>query len=561
MKIKQILKNQKIDYFLLPNSDEFFSEYLPENQKRIQYLTGFSGSNAYVIFGLEKSYFFTDGRYILQAKNEINLDEFEIINIAEKSLLAWIEENIGENQKLALDAKLSSVNFVNIVKKICKNLILLDSNPVDEIWHDCPKSINSPIFFCDDNLSGRNSIEKRKQVLQGFEEDAMIITKPENLCWLLNIRAADIEFSPLLLAYGILFKNGEVDLFIDEERLQGLDLPKVNAVGKNNFDSRVSVLKKSLKKIQTDSNTTNYWLYQLLQKNNFEIIFKNCPIEILKSSKNKVEIAGAIKAHEADGLALTKFLFWLEDARKNNEEIDEIKAEERLLEFRKENPNFLYPSFASISSFGSNGAIIHYRASKKTNKKFSGNSLYLIDSGGQYFGEYMATTDVTRTIAIGEPTPEMIENFTRVLKGHIALARIKFPRGTTGAQLDVLARSHLWNAGKDYDHGTGHGVGSFLSVHEGPCGISKRGHQELKEGMILSNEPGFYKEGEYGIRIENLMLVEKFDEKFLQFKTLTLAPIDLRLIDVKMLTYPEKKWLKEYHEKVFYSFSEFLHKR
>ena len=535
--LKEILKNQKIDYFFLPNSDEFFLEYLPQNQKRIEYLTGFSGSNAYIIFGPEKSYFFTDGRYLLQAKNEIDLTEFEIINIADKSVIVWLQENLKSDENLALDAKLSSVNFVNLVKKITENLVFLDQNPVDEIWQNRPKQPEAKVFYLDEKISGLDSKSKRKQVLSDLEADALIITKPENLCWLMNIRAADIEFSPLFLSYGILFKDGEVELFRSFNELK--------------IDAREL-------KIQTDATTTNYQLYQELQKNNNEIIFKNCPIEILKSIKNKVEIEGSIKAHEADGLALTSFLNWLENALKNNEEIDEIKAEEKLLEFRKKNPNFLYPSFASISGFASNGAVIHYRASKKTNKKFDKNSLYLIDSGGQYFGEYMATTDVTRTVAVGEPTMEMIENFTRVLKGHIAIARAKFPRGTTGAQLDVLARFHLWQAGLDYDHGTGHGVGSFLSVHEGPCGISKRAHQELLEGMILSNEPGFYKEGEYGIRIENLMLVEKYNDRFLCFKTLTLAPIDLKLVDLKMLTYPEKKWLENYHERISKAFDNLL---
>ena len=246
---------------------------------------------------------------------------------------------------------------------------------------------------------------------------------------------------------------------------------------------------------------------------------------------------------------------------KNDSEIDEIIAAEKLEEIRARNQNFLYPSFASISGFASNGAVIHYRANSKTNKKISGNSLYLIDSGGQYFGpNFLGTTDVTRVIAVGKPSAEMIENFTRVLKGHIALARAKFPLGTSGAQLDVLARSHLWQAGLNYDHGTGHGVGSFLSVHEGPCAISKRSNQELLPGMILSNEPGYYKDGEYGIRIENLMLVEKLDEKFLQFRTLTLAPIDPVLIDFKMLTYPEKKWLKNYHQNLLETLASDLEK-
>lgn len=547
-KLKIFLKDQRIDFFLLPNSDEFFSEYLPENHKRIQHLTGFSGSNAIVVFGLEKSYFFTDGRYILQAHNQLDLKEFEIFNIAEKSLLAWLEENIGAQKKLALAAKLSSVNFV---KKLPAKPIFIDENFIDKIWENRPQAKNHAAFLLPEKLSGQDSLTKRSKVLQGFEADAMIITKPENLCWLLNIRASDVEFTPLLLAYGILFKNGDVDLFIDEKRVANLDLKKVNIVQVDCFDLRLNYLRKNFKKIQIDANTTNCWVYEILEKNNFEIISKTDPIEILKACKNEAEIFGMIKAHEADGLALTKFLFWL----KNNVGIDEIKAEEKVLEFRQADKNFIYPSFATISSFASNGAVIHYHATPETNKKISGDSLYLIDSGGQYFGEdFCGTTDVTRTVAIGNPTSEMIENFTRVLKGNIALSRVKFPLGTTGAQLDVLARFHLWNANLDFDHGTGHGVGSFLSVHEGPQNISRRGSQILLPGMILSNEPGFYKAGEYGIRIENLMLVEKFDEKFLHFKTLTLAPIDAALIDFKMLTYPEKKWLFEYHKKIHQTF-------
>ncbi len=549
-KLKVFLKEQKIDYFLLPNSDEFFSEYLPESEKRIQYLTGFSGSNAAVIFGTKKSYFFTDGRYILQAQNQLDLKEFEIFNMSEKSVLTWVSENLNAQKKLALDPKLMSVNFVNSCKKNVGELVFLDSNPVDKIWRDRPKTNNSKIFGCAKKLTGSDSKTKRAQILQELEADAVIITKPENICWLLNIRAADIEFTPLLLAYAILFKNGEVELFAEEKRntdSENPDLVKVNFLQPNCFDLRISVLSKSLKKIQIDESCTNYWLYNLLQKNHFEIVNKNDAIEIAKSCKNSAEIFGATEAHKVDGLAVTKFLFWLQ----NNSQTDEIKAAEKLLEFRKESADFLYPSFASISGFASNGAVIHYHATSKTNKKISGDSLYLIDSGGQYFGtNFFGTTDITRTIAIGKPSAEMIENFTRVLKGHIALARAKFPRGTSGAQLDALARNHLWQAGLDFDHGTGHGVGSFLSVHEGPCGISKRAHHPLLEGMILSNEPGFYKANEYGIRIENLMLVEKFDERFLQFCTLTLAPLDPDLIDFTMMTRPEKKWLQKYHQQI-----------
>lgn len=541
-KLKSFLKEQKIDFFLQPNSDEFFSEYLPESEKRIQYLTGFSGSNATVIFGVERSYFFTDGRYILQAKAELNLQEFEIFNIADKTPLAWLQENLGE-KILALDPKLININFV---EALAQEPLFLERNPIDVIWQNRPLPKNSPVFSCDKKLSGLDSQSKRRHILQGLDADAVIITKPENICWLLNIRAADVEFTPLLLAYAILFKNGAVDLFVDPARIANAaheDLALVNFVAVKDFSARIS----SLKKIQIDPQSTNQWLYDLISKNNPEIIFKSDAIELAKSCKNSAEISGAIKAHEIDGLAVTKFLFWLQ----KNGEIDEIKAAEKLLQFRQESADFLYPSFASISGFASNGAVIHYHATAKTNKKISGNSLYLIDSGGQYFGgDFFGTTDITRTIAIGKATVEMRQNFTRVLQGHIALACAKFPRGTSGAQLDALARNYLWQAGLDYDHGTGHGVGSFLSVHEGPCGISKRAHQQLLPGMILSNEPGFYREGEYGIRIENLMLVEKYNEKFLQFRTLTLAPIDPDLVDFVMLTKSEIEWLQDYHQRI-----------
>jgi Xaa-Pro aminopeptidase len=547
--LKTFLKEQKIDFFLLPNSDEFFSEYLPESEKRIEFLTGFTGSNATVIFGQNKSYFFTDGRYTLQAKNQLDAAEFEIINMAEKSVISWINSTIKKAEKLALDPKLVSVNFV---ENIAVEKIFLSENPLNKIWKNRPQNSSSNIFVLSENLCGLDSISKRKIITKNLEADALVITRPENLCWLLNIRASDIEFNPLCLAYAILFKSGKVELFLDEKRCEKLELSDVNIVQSDCFDLRISALKKEVKKIQFDFSSTNYWLYSEFKKNNFELISKSDPIEILKAQKNAVEISGMKKSHEADGIALTKFLFWLEKSLKSGVEIDEIKAAEKLLELRGQNKNFLYPSFATISSFASNGAIIHYHATEKTNKIIKGDSLFLLDSGGQYFGaEFCGTTDVTRTIAIGNPTPEMIENFTRVLKGNIALSRAKFPRGTSGAQLDSLARNFLWLAGKDYEHGTGHGVGAFLAVHEGPCGISKRSHQPLLEGMILSNEPGFYKAGEYGIRVENLMLVEEFDEKFLRFKTLTLAPIDPALIDFKMMTYPEKKWLKEYHETVF----------
>ncbi len=581
--LKTFLKERKIDFFLLPNSDEFFSEYLAEDKKIIQQLTGFTGSNATVIFSSkkdQKSFFFTDGRYILQAKNQLDLNEFEICDLATTPLLSKLSKDV----KLGVDPKLTSVVFAKTLQKKFPSVELVETTgSLAPKWSRQARPAGS-YFSLPNKITGADSKTKITQVLQGFEADALLLTKPENICWLLNIRGRDLEFTPIFLTYAILFKSGEVEL----------------------FSQKIPSLKKEIKKIQIDESTTNYWLYSELQKHELELINKPDPIDLLKSQKNPREIFGAIKAHEEDGIALAKFLFWLS----NQDSTDEISAAKKLLELRQESPNFFSESFSAISGFASNGAVIHYHSTPETNKTFSArprnkcgvtlesveselhnkyeaktdnkhqesvalqesvtphllrglaklDSLYLIDSGGQYLSEdFCGTTDVTRTVAIGNPSAEMCENFTRVLKGHIALARAKFPRGTSGAQLDALAREHLWRAGLDYQHGTGHGVGSFLSVHEGPCGISKRAHQELLPGMILSNEPGFYKEGEYGIRIENLMLVEAAEEKnFLKFRTLTLAPIDLDLINFKMLTYPEKKWLKNYHQEIHEKFAKKL---
>jgi len=550
--LKKILASQKIDHFILPNSDEFFLEYLPENQKRIQYLSGFTGSNATIIIGKNKHQFFTDGRYILQAKQELNLSDYKIFNIATTPLFSWIKDNVKKSETIAIDAKLLSINFVRALQKIvdesAAKLVFIDENPVDKIWKSRPQPQSSKIFFHDLPYSGEDSLAKRKKIISNLTTDAILFNRPESVCWLLNIRAADIEFTPLLAACAILFKDGKVDLFVDENRLDNktkAKLKNVNLVHPSGVNLRLSSLRKKLKEIQIDPSATNFWLYKIIS-DNFKVIEKQDPALTLKACKNKTEISGAIKSHEIDGLAVTKFLFWVE---KKQGTIDELQAEQKLLKLRQQHQDFLYPSFRSISSFASNGAVIHYHSSPATNKKISGNSLYLIDSGGQY---PQGTTDITRTIAIGKPTAEMINDFTLVLRGHIALAMAKFPCGTTGVQLDALARAPLWLAGKDYDHGTGHGVGSFLSVHEGPCSISKRGSAELLPGMILSNEPGFYKENAYGIRIENLMLVEKCsDNGFLSFRTLTLAPIDPNLINFKLLSASHKKWLNNYHKKIY----------
>ena len=554
-KLKKFLQENNIDFFIQPNCDSFFSEYLPDHCKRIEFITNFSGSNACVIFGKKKSYFFTDGRYILQAADQIDNNEFEIINLAKQNILSWFKQNLSQKQIIALDTKLFNINFISDILKITDNknakIKFLDHNPIDNFWLSRPKIANSKIYFCDNKFTGQESQIKRQKIILNIKGDALLISNPQNLCWLLNIRASDVKYSPILLSYAILYKDGSCDLFANKNLISDINnsnLSNVNIIDSNLFEEKLI----KIKEIDIVKNTVNYHIFSILQKNNIAINYKNDDIEQLRAIKNKSEIVGTINAHYLDGSAVTKFLYWINQAVKNNIAIDELSVADKLYQFRKENEEFIYPSFATISSFASNGAIIHYQPTTKTNKKIIGNSLYLVDSGGQYNkNKAFGTTDITRTIAIGKASQEMINNFTNVLKGHIAIANAKIPYKISGANIDILARYNLYKSGLDYAHGTGHGVGSFLSVHEGGCGISKNCHYELKAGMIISNEPGFYKDNEYGIRIENLILVKKASDDFLCFKTISLAPIDHNLINFKMLTFEEKKWLIDYHIEIY----------
>lgn len=576
LKLQEKLQENQIDFYILPNSCEFFLEYLPKSEKRIEFLTDFSGSNAALILNKKQSFFLTDSRYLLQAKNQIDKN-FQIVDMSSKSTLQIIKENAKKSQKIAIHSKLVSINFITNLKKLEKKIgfkiIFLELDFVDEIWQKKPQKPNSKIFHHKIEFSGVESCKKIINLSKEIKKDAYFLANCESICWLLNIRASDIEYSPLLISYSIIYKNNEIDIFIDKKRLEkacfsGLEInfldkisdfskiklnaknkkPKINIINPKYFEKRMEFIKNFTNSIEIDKNSVNFYIFQLLKSQKIEIYQRQNPILIKKAVKNKVEIQNFVKAHKIDGLAMVKFLSWLENSIKNNEKIDELLCEEKLLEFRKKSSDFHYPSFRSISAFGANGAIVHYSATSKTNKKFDKNSLYLIDSGGQY---NQGTTDITRTIAIHKTSEEMRENFTLVLKGHIAFATAKFNEKTPLNKLDFLARQFLLKQGKDFGHSTSHGVGSFLSVHENPPSIGKKSVKSgLKAGMVLSNEPGFYLENQYGIRIENLVLVKKI-KGFLTFQTLTLAPIDINLILVEILTENEKKWLKNYHKKIF----------
>ncbi len=579
IEIRRLLKYYGLDSFIIPNNDEFNNEYLPDAAKRLEYATNFSGSAGTAIITHSRCAFFTDGRYTLQAAAELDPKFFQIFNISEKRPVDWIREN---NLKTGFDPWQFSLAEV---KKFPRNMQPC-SNLVDEIWKKRPEMPSAPAYLIPPGLAGKTSTQKRAELCEGLAADMVLLTTADSVNWLLNLRGGDIPHTPFCLAYAALHKSGEVELFIDKRKVPAKLVTSLENVKIRDF-GEVMTLGEG-KTVQLDPARTPYALFLALQNNGAETIEKTDPCQLPKALKNPVEIAGIRKAHEIDGKALTRFLQWLP----TQNSLDEIKAEEKLREFRRENPEYVEDSFSSISGFGYNGAIVHYRASEASNRQFANGSLYLIDSGGQYMGGgAFGTTDVTRTIVVGEPNYEMVHNYTLVLKGHIALASAVFPYGTTGAQLDALARQFLWAEGKDYDHGTGHGVGCFLSVHEGPQGISRRYTDiPLRPGMVLSNEPGYYKAGEYGIRIENLVLVVEAEpaysnplpnplpqgegttsppslregnyllspslregvgggskNQFLRFETLTKAPFDENLIEWELLTAAEKQWIQDYY--------------
>lgn len=522
----KLLKSKNIDGFMIPSCDEFQSEYVPEYADRLKYICGFTGSNGIAVITLKNNYFFTDGRYFLQAEKEID-SSFSVYDIND----FFCEGKIGFDPKLHLRLPENNSSIFEFVE--CENLI-------DLIWTDKPKPTTSIIFDYPIKYAGASPLEK-KEFLQKYliknNIDAIIISKPENSCWLLNLRAHDIEYNPILICYSIFHRDGTVEVFANHPKFLPLE------------SFYLALEKLQHKKIQLDDQSASIWL-----KSQFKNpILKEDPIYLAKAIKNKVEISQSRKVHILDGIAYCKLLYWLEQNYQKNL-ISELDIIEKQLLYKKEFKNFIYPSFATICGFGDNGAIIHYRANKETNKIISDNNFLLLDSGSQYFG---GTTDITRTIGLGKLTNEQKLNYTLVLKGHIALAKAIFPHGTNGSQLDILARQFLYKYGKNYSHGTGHGVGNCLSVHEPPQRINSVNKVILKPGMILSNEPGFYKENEYGIRIENLILVKE-RKKFLEFETLTLAPIDTKPIIKSLLDKDEINWLNDYSNKIFKTLSPYF---
>ncbi|WCR58846.1 MAG: Xaa-Pro dipeptidase [Wolbachia endosymbiont of Ctenocephalides felis wCfeF] len=525
------MREINVDAFMLHTRDEYLNEYSEELTK----LCGFTGTNGLLIVTKDnKCPFFTDGRYITQARNQLDQGSFQVYNIQEEDPRKWVKANITLTTSLGYYLQYFTVKEIRKYEDICK---LVPYSIKKEISRREQKIVS--------HASGESSKNKCEKVAKGIdkEAEAVLLTDPNSISWLLNLRNENAKYTPCILGRAVLYKSCNVDLFVQDKEHSTIEANLDNHI--NVFDvSELESLLCKLNSIMIDPSTTPMSIMTVIQ--NKQVAEREDPCLIHKAVKNQIEITGAINAHIRDGAAVTNFLYWLENNIGN--EVTELNAEEKLLEYRKEQDLFKQPSFPTISAFNENGAIIHYRASSKTNKAIQKDGLYLIDSGGQYLD---GTTDVTRTVAIGNPTNEQIAHYTIVLKAHIAVANAVFPLGTTGGELDILARIHLWKFGIDYMHGTGHGVGSYLSVHEGPQAISKGNKVKLVPGMILSNEPGYYIPGKYGIRIENLMYVEMQENGFLSFKQLTSIPYDRRLIDVQMLAQDEIKWINNYHQFVY----------
>ncbi len=550
--LREMMKKEGLQALLVPRTDEFQGEYIAPCSERLAWLTGFTGSAGRAVITQDKAAFFTDGRYTLQAKEEIP-SIYELHNIAYLTSYQWVSENLSPQDKVGYDPWLFTEAQL---EKYDRPLIPLKSNPIDILWKERPAPPQDFIQVHPLKFAGESDENKRKRISNLMKGETLLITDCSSIAWLLNIRGTDVPHTPFVHSVCILRKDGSYDLFVDLDKINGDVFNHLRQGQGRAIDIKkmLTYLKEIEGSCQVDPQTTPVIMVETLEEAGVNIIRAQDPCLLPKALKNEVELKGALDAHIQDGIALCRFLAWLE-AQPLKGETTELSAAEQLFSFRKQGQHFKGLSFDTISGFGPHGAIIHYRVSPQSNSPLTKEGLYLVDSGGQYL---TGTTDVTRTIALGTPTPEQKDRYTRVLKGHIGIARARFPEGTRGIQLDALARQYLWDVGCDYDHGTGHGVGSYLSVHEGPQGISKQGYDiPLKPGMILSNEPGYYKEGAYGIRIENLMhVVEVPDLKgFYGFETLTLAPFDTKLIEESHLTDTEKAWVKTYHERIYQALS------
>ena len=560
--LREELARRKLTGFVIPRADQQQNEYVAPSEERLAWLTGFTGSAGLAVVLTREAALFVDGRYTIQAAKQVDAKAWAVESLIDPPPESWVSAHLKAGDRLGFDPWLHTFAAAERLAAACTKagaeLVAVDSNPVDAVWHDRPQPPLAPVAVHGVQHAGIGEAEKLAQIKSEIAKlgaDALVLSDSHAVAWTFNIRGADVAHTPLPLSYALVPKDGRPTIFIDHRKLSNLtrdhleqsaDVREPDAMAPT-----LMALAKSGAAIALDNATAADALSRLIAGAGGKPVRGSDPIALLKAVKNATEIKGTQTAHRRDAVALARFLAFI-DREAPSGKLTEIDAVEALETLRRDTGALKDVSFPTISGTGPNGAIVHYRVTRKSNRRIAPGDLLLIDSGAQYED---GTTDVTRTMAVGEPTGEMRDRFTRVLRGHIAIARAVFPDGTTGAQLDTLARQYLWAAGVDFEHGTGHGVGSYLSVHEGPARISKLGTTPLKRGMILSNEPGYYKTDGFGIRIENLELVVAADIKGAEkpmnaFETLTLAPIDRRLIDVAMLTKDELDWLNAYHARV-----------
>jgi Xaa-Pro aminopeptidase len=561
--LRRELGSRKLDGFLVPHSDEHQNEFLPPSSERLRWLTGFSGSAGAAIVLKDAAALLVDGRYTLQARAQTSTELFEVLQTPEAKASRWLKDHLPDGGAVGYDPRLHTIKEIDrLTETLGKAGIKLEpqsTNPIDRLWEDRPPAPAAPVVPHPIEIAGRSAAEKLAEIRETLAKDkldAVLLTLPDSIAWLFNIRGGDVAHTPVALAFAVVPASGKASLFIDPakvgDNVRGHLSEVADVLPPSHLEKALAVLGETKARVRIDPETVAIYFRHALDAAGASVVTGDDPCILPKAIKNETEIAGMREAHKRDGAAMARFLAWF-DQNAPQGGVDEISAALKLEELRRETGKLKELSFDTISAAGAHGAIVHYRPTWTTNTKLEPGTLFLIDSGGQYVD---GTTDVTRTIAVGEPSATMRRHYTLVLKAHIAIATARFPKGARGQDLDPFARRPLWEAGLDYDHGTGHGVGSYLSVHEPPQRLSRHGTVELQPGMILSNEPGLYREGEYGIRLETLILVTKAEpveggnRDMRGFETLTLVPFDRRLIDPALLSPQELLWLNDYHARV-----------
>ncbi len=559
IKLRQELKRQELDGFIVPRADENLGEYVPASAERLAWLTGFTGSAGFAAVLLDKAAVFTDGRYILQLAEQTDADLWERLHVTAEPPPRWLATNAPTEARIGYDPLLISEADLGRYTDAGLAMLAVTRNPIDAVWADQPPSPRAPAVPHPLDYAGRTAAEKREQIaalLCEAKQDAAVISDPASIAWLLNIRGGDVPYTPFALGFAVVFSDGSTELFMDPAKLsETIHAWLGNTVSVAERDALAPALERlGGKRVRVDPTGSPVWFAQTLREAGAVVVAGSDPCLLPKACKNEIEQQGTRNAHQRDAVAVCRLLHFLAGVGQRGGET-EMSAIARLLAFREQIEGFRGESFPAISGAGEHGAVIHYRVNEESNRPIRPDEVYLIDSGAQYFD---GTTDITRTLWTGPGDPPLTvrEQTTRVLKGHIAIATLIFPLGVCGAHLDAFARRALWEVGLDYDHGTGHGVGSYLSVHEGPVSLSRLARPvPIEAGMILSNEPGYYLPGSYGIRLENLLLVQQAElpgatKPFLRFETLTLAPFDRRLIDPATLDPAEVAWLDAYHARV-----------